>query len=358
MVVWTRRRCAQMVGQMVQEMDTTETPPICLGIVPWGAVYNQEQMVSEGKGKVYRYESSATPPGSAAAVAAARHLAPVGRALCDHEGRSSYERGDLEYQYLGRDDKQPYEPAALAAAHKLDKSTRAKLDPNHSHFLMVDNGSVGQNAFGSEIQMRNDIESLICASTDLDQDGKVADRTTERTKTHWGEIRGGRVPGAAAALLHWAALVPQPYVPWPAVPHVAALGARAHCSDAPHLPPLLPTAPTLPTCPPYWRPCLAARRQAADADGAAGRGRRARHARHDHRDAQVGASTRASAPNPGHADACSRPVKSGHADACSRPVKSGHADACMQPPCEVWARGCMQPPCEVWARGCMHAAAL
>ena len=245
MVVWTRRRCAQMVGQMVQEMDTTETPPICLGIVPWGAVYNQEQMVSEGKGKVYRYESSATPPGSAAAVAAARHLAPVGRALCDHEGRSSYERGDLEYQYLGRDDKQPYEPAALAAAHKLDKSTRAKLDPNHSHFLMVDNGSVGQNAFGSEIQMRNDIESLICASTDLDQDGKVADRTTERTKTHRGGEGGCLAP-------------PQPCCTGRLSCHSPMYRGRPCRMSQPSAP--VPTAPTLPTCPPYWHPCPLLRR--------------------------------------------------------------------------------------------------
>ena len=45
----------------------------------------------------------------------------------------------------------------------------ASLDPNHTHFVLVDNGSVGK--YGVEIQLRSMLEKLI-AQQKIDPDSK------------------------------------------------------------------------------------------------------------------------------------------------------------------------------------------
>ena len=40
-----------------------------------------------------------------------------------------------------------------------EKSTGASLDPNHTHFILVDNGTVGQ--YGEEIKLRSRLEKLV-----------------------------------------------------------------------------------------------------------------------------------------------------------------------------------------------------
>ena len=40
-----------------------------------------------------------------------------------------------------------------------DSEERNPLDPNHSHFVLVDDGSVGAHAYGSEIGLRTELET-------------------------------------------------------------------------------------------------------------------------------------------------------------------------------------------------------
>ncbi|XP_033100595.1 transient receptor potential cation channel subfamily M member-like 2 isoform X2 [Anneissia japonica] len=56
---------------------------------------------------------------------------------------------------LTKDKNNPYGPAN----YRMDVSGSVKLDPNHTHFLLVDNGTSGK--FGTEIRLRAEIENVI-----------------------------------------------------------------------------------------------------------------------------------------------------------------------------------------------------
>merc|ERR1740138_1564880 len=62
-----------------------------------------------------------------------------------------------------------YPKVKLDPTVKLDKN-RAALDPNHSHFVLVDDGTTGATAFGAERGLRNEIEDAICEAVDPDDD--------------------------------------------------------------------------------------------------------------------------------------------------------------------------------------------
>ncbi len=49
------------------------------------------------------------------------------------------------------------------------ESSGASLDPNHTHFVLVDDGSVGK--YGVEIQLRSKLEKLISQQR-IDPDSK------------------------------------------------------------------------------------------------------------------------------------------------------------------------------------------
>jgi hypothetical protein len=99
-----------MVGSMVAETDE-DTPhnTVCLGVVPWGAVHRHESLAEKGSGKVYLYE-------------------------------------DFEVR----------------------KGKHAALDPNHSHFLFVDDGSAAEDkrCWGAEIPTRAALENELCQEDD------------------------------------------------------------------------------------------------------------------------------------------------------------------------------------------------
>ena len=90
----------KMVGQMVQKAG--DDAPVCLGIAPLGCILHHEEMAAGGKGHIYHYPKEETKKGV----------------------------------------------------------PRAVLDPNHSHFVLVDDGTTGN--FGGERNMRNAFEDRIC----------------------------------------------------------------------------------------------------------------------------------------------------------------------------------------------------
>ena len=51
----------------------------------------------------------------------------------------------------------------LKAARPEDR--RVAIDPNHSHFVFVDDGKEGESAFGCEIDLRAEFETCICTTS-------------------------------------------------------------------------------------------------------------------------------------------------------------------------------------------------
>ena len=108
----------QLVGSLVHESGRQGTTKqiVCLGIAPWGVVQDHEEMLASGRGQVF----------------SAKELA-----------QGEQKRAD-----------------------------RTRLDPNHSHFIFVDDGSEGQ--FGREIDFRSKLENLICKNEDANaEDAKL-----------------------------------------------------------------------------------------------------------------------------------------------------------------------------------------
>ncbi len=108
----------QLVGSLVHESGRQGSAEqiVCLGIAPWGVVDNHEAMGKTSRGKVF----------AAKDALAVDELAAKG---------------------------------AKEAAAK--QSPRAPLDPNHSHFILVDDGTTG--TFGGEIEFRTALENRICS---------------------------------------------------------------------------------------------------------------------------------------------------------------------------------------------------
>ncbi|KAL1519094.1 hypothetical protein AB1Y20_003361 [Prymnesium parvum] len=105
----------KLVGQMLHESDSKGGPSkkdtVVLGVATMGSVYLHEQMLEKSGGRIFNYQSTEVPT----------------------EGE--------------------HKPAHPSAA----------LDPNHSHFLLVDDGSVGK--FGREISLRAELQEAICKRT-------------------------------------------------------------------------------------------------------------------------------------------------------------------------------------------------
>ena len=99
----------KMVGNMVQEQE--DDAPVCLAIAPLGAVYNHEEMLENAHGRIYKYNDFNPPPGQ----------------------------------------------------------MRAALNPTHTHYLLVDDGTEGK--FAGEIDMRVAIEDAICKVDPQDEEG-------------------------------------------------------------------------------------------------------------------------------------------------------------------------------------------
>lgn len=107
----------QLVGQTVRE---SEDPLVCLGIATMGVINKHEDLLDSPPGTVVPYE------------------------VTEDDG-ASLRLPEKEQQARGNTD-----------------SRRVNLDPNHSHFLLVDNGTVGE--FGGEVKFRANLESRICKS--------------------------------------------------------------------------------------------------------------------------------------------------------------------------------------------------
>ena len=96
-----------LVGSMVHSAEEGQGEIVCLGMMPAGIVQRHEEMLTTGQGAVFNY----------------------------HEPR----RG---------------------GSSKVEGS-RAQLEPNHSHFILIDNGTTGK--YGVEISNRIALEDYICS---------------------------------------------------------------------------------------------------------------------------------------------------------------------------------------------------
>ena len=53
---------------------------------------------------------------------------------------------------------------------KIDcEAGMVELDPNHSHFILVDNGVEGEAAIGSEMRVRSGLEEEVCKANPLEE---------------------------------------------------------------------------------------------------------------------------------------------------------------------------------------------
>ena len=97
----TKAGVMKMVGEMVRE---TEDDIVCIGCATWGAIQHHERLCGQA--------------------------------------------ADLEPQFFG------------GGLHKNTTQGVVEIDPNHTHLLLVDDGSKGE--FGKEIGLRSDIEDKLC----------------------------------------------------------------------------------------------------------------------------------------------------------------------------------------------------
>jgi len=116
----------QLVGSLVHESGRQGTTKqiVCLGIAPWGVVQDHEEMLASGRGQVFSAKEFA-----------------------QGEQKTEFAQGE-------------------------QKTKRTRLDPNHSHFILVDDGSEGE--YGKEIDFRTKLENLICKNEDANaEDAKL-----------------------------------------------------------------------------------------------------------------------------------------------------------------------------------------
>lgn len=62
-------------------------------------------------------------------------------------------------------------PAEYRVQETPSRRRQSPLDPNHSHFILVDNGT--QNVFGTEISFRAKLESKIAREKTSGTDGEI-----------------------------------------------------------------------------------------------------------------------------------------------------------------------------------------
>jgi hypothetical protein len=106
------------VSQLVRStVDAIETPPgkhpnPCIGVLPWGAISEHEHLLQNPQGNNYVY-------------------------------------GTMEGLNTGRRD---------------PRDIRIRLEKHHTHFVFVDDGSSGAQAFGSELAVRDKLFQGICSA--------------------------------------------------------------------------------------------------------------------------------------------------------------------------------------------------
>ena len=123
-----------MVGRTLSDADHSLP---CIGIATWGVVAGHEQMGAAQSGRVLKY---------AELLREAAHRRKEARQAAGADSASAYGsqgKGGLD----GNSNNTPPAPA------------QTSLEPNHSHFVLVDDGTVGK--FGSEIQVRAALEDAV-----------------------------------------------------------------------------------------------------------------------------------------------------------------------------------------------------
>ncbi|XP_071965204.1 transient receptor potential cation channel subfamily M member 3-like [Antedon mediterranea] len=126
------------VGKAIREHSIKSPKKIvAIGVASWGIVDHKEDLIV----------SEAAKPRTSRAHSRAHCTAP----------------SEVELKYMR---KKPSEGVKYYRVTSSSTSSGASLDPNHSHFILVDNGTVKQ--YGVEISLRSKLEKLISKQT-LDQ---------------------------------------------------------------------------------------------------------------------------------------------------------------------------------------------
>lgn len=131
----------ELVGRTMHGLEADVNPPIpCIGIAPWGII-SQRSHMSAARRSAY----AATAGDSADGASASKKRSRLG----------------ARYVYGSKADD------VIASEHEKNW-----LDANHTHFLLVDNGSAGREAYGSEINLRSSLMGHVCNQCfGVDEDG-------------------------------------------------------------------------------------------------------------------------------------------------------------------------------------------
>ena len=195
----------ELVGRAMQGLDSDVYPTIpCIGVAPWGIISQRQHMASSNAAAAAAAGGRSGAPiavgggdddggagvlgggggggggeeegedGGGAAAPAHQAGGATPRAPTQQQSGSK-KRSRLGYRYVYGSKADPPEytlPAATARRRRRKRRRRANgthrrnvahgLDANHSHFLLVDSGKEGVDAYGTELEVRSALTGYIC----------------------------------------------------------------------------------------------------------------------------------------------------------------------------------------------------
>ena len=127
----------KLVGHMVRQDEEDGTKTVCLGIAPWKPVRLHNQMETT---PLLSYDATAYI----------------------HTYIHTYIHACMQVRLHKQMEKTPLLSYEVTAEKR--RADQADLDPNHSHFVLIEDDSAGGGGFGSEIGFRTRLEDHISGS--------------------------------------------------------------------------------------------------------------------------------------------------------------------------------------------------
>ena len=141
-------------GWRAGQDDGGQTRTPCIGVAPYRKVTHREKLVAESATQPIGLPSSPEPTNAPSAAPSAVGVAAPGAA----PGVATADGGGAGGAGVGGQAAPNYEMEVLYVKRKPNSMESAALDPNHTHFILVDNG---KDEYGGEIQLRGSIEQAL-----------------------------------------------------------------------------------------------------------------------------------------------------------------------------------------------------
>ena len=191
----------ELVGRAMQGLDSDVYPTIpCIGVAPWGIISQRQHMASSNAAAAAAAGGRSGAPiaaggdddggagvlgggggggeeegedGGGAAAPAHQAGGATPRAPTQQQSVSK-KRSRLGYRYVYGSKADPPEYTLPAATEEEEveeeeevngthrRNVAHGLDANHSHFLLVDSGKEGVDAYGTELEVRSALTGYIC----------------------------------------------------------------------------------------------------------------------------------------------------------------------------------------------------